>query len=71
MKTNINSFNKIVETIYNLPLNDRLELMNLLEHNIADARRDEIQINYLESKKELENGKLEFSSSIKKLKKIL
>lgn len=34
-------FNSIVETVYNLPLEDRLELKNLLEHNIAETHRNE------------------------------
>jgi hypothetical protein len=35
-------FNSVVEAIYNLPLESRLELKTLLEHNIADSRRSEI-----------------------------
>jgi len=64
-------FNDIVETVYNLSLDERLELKDLLERNIADARRDEIALKAKEAKKEYEAGKLEFSSSISKLKEML
>jgi len=49
----------------------RLELKNLLELNIAEARRDEIARNYKKSQKELESGILEFSSNLNDLKKKL
>ena len=65
------SFSNIVDAIYNLPLDDRLELKNLLEHNIADARRKEILQNFKAAKIEEKAGKLKFSSSIKELKKML
>ncbi len=65
------SFNNIVKAIYNLPVNDKIELKNLLEHNIADARRDEIFANYQQAKAEHEAGKLTFSADINKLMKTL
>jgi hypothetical protein len=71
MRTQVQSFNTIVETIYKLSLEDRLEIKNLLEHNIADARREEIVINYKKSQEELQSGKLEFSSKIEDLKRML
>ncbi len=46
MKTQALQFNSIIEKIYSLPLEDRMEIINLLEHNVADARRDEIANNY-------------------------
>ncbi|MEP6582898.1 MAG: hypothetical protein ABJA90_01475 [Ginsengibacter sp.] len=64
-------FNSIVETIYNLPLEEKQELKNLLEHNIADSRRDEVALNYKQAQEEYKAGKLKFSSSIKELKKML
>lgn len=66
-----NEFNTIVETIYNLPLDEKQELKNLLEHNIADSRRDEIFLNYKNVQTEYKAGKLKFSSSMKELKKML
>ena len=69
---NINvDFNTIVETIYNLPLDERLELKTLLEHNIAEARRDEIFVNFKKAKGEEKTGKLTFSSNVEALKKLL
>ena len=71
MNSEVFSFNNIVEAAYNLSLEDRLELKNLLEHNIADARRNEIQENYKAAQKDEKAGKLVFTSSIKDLKKML
>ncbi len=71
MKTQALQFNSIVETIYGLPLEDRLEIINLLEHNVADTRRNEIADNYKKTQKEFRSGKLKFSSKIKDLKKML
>jgi hypothetical protein len=64
-------FNSIVETIYNLPLEEKEELKDLLEHHIAEVRRDEIALNYKNSQAEHKAGNLKFSSSIKDLKKML
>ncbi len=70
--SNLNmQFNTIVETVYNLPLDERLELKSLLERNIADARRNEITLNLKKAKEEHKAGKLKFSSSISELKKML
>ena len=71
MKTQALQFNNIVETIYGLPLEDRLEIKNLLEHNIADTRRNEIANNYKQSQEEHKSGRLKFSSKISELKKML
>ena len=69
---NFNSeFSTIVETVYNLPLDERVELKSLLENNIADTRRNEIAFNVKKAKAELKTGKLKFSSSISGLKKML
>ena len=51
MKEERMNFNDIVETIYSLPLEDRKEIITLLEHNVADSRREEIAKNF----KDLEN----------------
>ena len=71
MRTQSAHFKDIVEIIYELPLDIRLELKNLLELNIAEARRDEIAGNYKKSQKELDSGILEFSSNLNDLKKKL
>lgn len=71
MRTQTLKFDNIVETIYGLPLEDRMEIKNLLEHNIADTRRNEIAANYKKSQEEHKSGKLKFSSKISALKKML
>ncbi len=64
-------FNNVVETVYSLPLDEREELKTLLDHNIADSRRNEIAVNYKKAQAEQKSGKLKFSSNIKTLKKML
>ena len=71
MKTPMVNFNTIVETLYALPLDDKMEIIQLLEHNIAEARRDEIASNYKNAQEELESNSLKFSSQISELKKML
>ncbi len=71
MKTDAPSFDSIVESIYSLPLDYKEELKTLLDHNIADSRRQEIADNYKAAQKEHKAGKLKFSSSVKDLKKML
>ncbi|MFA5970982.1 MAG: hypothetical protein WC780_01425 [Lentimicrobiaceae bacterium] len=71
MKTQTLKFSNIIDSIYSLPLEDRLEIKNLLEHNIADERRNEIEINFKKSLVEENSGKLIFSSNITELKEIL
>ena len=65
------SFSTIVNAIYKLPVEDRLELKNLLEHNIIDARRDEISANYKQANEAYKANELTFSSDINELKKML
>lgn len=71
MKTQTLKYSNIIESIYGMPLEDKIELKNLLEHNIADARRNEIEINFKESRDEEKSGKLEFSSNLSELKEML
>ena len=71
MKTPMVNFNTIVETLYALPLDEKMEIIQLLEHNIAEARRDEIASNYKKAQEELESNSLKFSSQISELKKML
>ena len=71
MKTEAIHFNSIVEGMYNLPLEYKEELKSLLEHNIADARRQDIANNFKSAQKEQKSGKLKFSSSVRELKKVL
>jgi hypothetical protein len=70
LKTDSLDFNNIVDIIYNLPLEAREELKNLLEHNISDSKRDEIVSSYKAAKKEEKAGALKFSTSIEDFKRI-
>ena len=71
MKAATINFNKLLESVYSLPLEVKLELKGLLEHNIADQRRNEMFDNYKLSQQENERGELRFSESITELKKML
>ena len=66
-----NQFNTIVDSVYNLALDEKQELKILLEHNIADSRREEIYSNYKKALKEKKDEKLKFSDEITELKKLL
>ena len=71
MGTIILRFNDIVDKIYSLPLDEKMELKDLLEQNIADVRRNEIASSFIKAKEEYRLGKLEFSSNINDLKRML
>lgn len=64
-------FNDVVQTVYDLPLDEKMELKTLLEQNIADSRRSEVFDNYLKSLDEFNSGDMAFSSDINELKRIL
>jgi len=64
-------FNTIVNAIYKLPVEERLELKHLLEHNIVNTRRDEILANYKQTNEAYKAGELKFSSDINELKNML
>ena len=71
MKTGETSFGEIVDTIYKLPMDEKIELKNLLDHNIAEQRREEIYISYQAALKAEKKGKLKFSTDFNELKKML
>jgi len=71
MRTLTFQFKDIVEKVYSLPIDEKLELKNLLEHNISEARRTEILANYKQSQEEEKSGKLTFASNADDLKKML
>lgn len=71
MNTREIQFNDIVEAIYNLPLEDKMELKSLLKRNISESRRGEIASNYKKAQADYKLGNLEFSSNIQELKKML
>jgi hypothetical protein len=65
------NFNEVVERIFELPLEDKMELIDLLEHHIAEAKRDQISDNYKNALSDLNAGKMNFSSDIDVLKGML
>jgi hypothetical protein len=64
-------FADIVETMYNLPLEEREELRNLLEHNIVESRREEMKLHFNSAQAQEKSGALKFSSDLNELKKML
>jgi hypothetical protein len=65
------SFDTILSVIYKLPIEERLELKNLLEHNIVNTRRNEILDNYKQANEAYKADELKFSSDINELKNML
>lgn len=71
MKNLQNHFSEVVDTVYGLPLEDRVALKNLLENNIADERRSEMADNFRNAKKQEAEGQLQFSADLKSLKNMV
>ena len=65
------SFTKIVNTMYSLPFDQRVELSDLLIRNIALSRRQQFVENFRQAETELTEGTLTFSSNIDQLKTML
>lgn len=71
MKSQALSFDKLLETLYRLSIEDKEEVKVLLENHIVEARRAKMASNHKKSMVEEKSGKLKFSSSVKELKKML
>lgn len=71
MTSNVIHYKEIVERIFELSLDEKEDLKNLIERNNAEERRNEIADNYKLTKIEEKEGKLIFSDDIDQLKKIL
>ena len=71
MKTQVLKFYHIVQTLYELSLEDRVEIKTLLEHNIAEERRDEIAHNFKKSQEEFKSREIKFSSNLDDLKNMI
>jgi len=65
------NFNEVIEKVFDLPMEDKLELIDILERHIAEGRREEISGNFKKAQAEHKSGKLNFSSDIVTLKKML
>ncbi|CAG0939807.1 hypothetical protein BROC_00802 [Candidatus Brocadiaceae bacterium] len=64
-------YNILVEEVKKLSVEEKEELKFLIEKYLIEERREEIFKNYQESKKEIKEEQLEFSSDIKRLKEML
>lgn len=71
MTVDKSNFSAIVASVYNLPLNEKLELKNLLEHNISDALRDDILSSYNSAQEEHKKGTLKFKDNADELLNML
>ena len=65
MTASNNRFNTLLENVYKLSIEDKETLISLIEHNIAESKRQDISSNYKISK----NEKMQFSSDIDELKR--
>jgi hypothetical protein len=61
------TFSDLVEEIRHRPVEERVELREILEKDLIAARRAEIHQNHAQSLEELKNGTLTFSSDFDEL----
>jgi hypothetical protein len=57
-------FNELVESIKKLDYDELLEVNSLTKNYIEESNRNRLLQDHLESKEELENGNINFSSDI-------
>jgi hypothetical protein len=65
------TFETLVEQVRTRSVEEKEELKFLLERDLVEARREEMNANHRRSQEEFKHGKLKFSSSIDDLKKTL
>ena len=65
------TFAGVVEEVKQLSFEEKRELKDLLETYLIEERREEILENGEQSRRELENGKLKFSSNTDELMEML
>ncbi len=58
------SFADLVEEVRHRPVEEQLELQEILDHNLISIRREEIYQNHLASLAEIESGTMIFSSDV-------
>lgn len=64
-------YSTLIEEVKRLSTEEKEELKFLIEKYLIEERREDIFKNYQESKKEIEEDRLEFSDDIERLKEIL
>ncbi len=67
----VQKYSILVEEVKRLSTEEKEELKLLIEKYLIEERREEIFNNYRESKREIEEGGLEFSNDTKRLKEML
>jgi len=70
MQTYELQFDSLMDILIGLPLIEKQEIFHILKRNIAEEKRVSIKQSYLESKQELESGKLVFGNEIDSLKQM-
>ncbi|MEW6618499.1 MAG: hypothetical protein AB1422_03995 [bacterium] len=65
------TYDNLIDTVKSLSIEEKEELKFLMERYLIEERREEIYKNYQNSLKEAEKGKLEFSSNVRKLRKMV
>jgi hypothetical protein len=58
------TFSDLVDEVRELPVSDMAELRSVIDHELIEARREEIYLNHLEGISLWEQGKLTPSSDI-------
>jgi hypothetical protein len=65
------TFTDLVDKILELPIDEKEEIKNIIDHSLTEEKRKKIHDNYLKSKEEEKAGKLKYSNKITELKKQL
>ena len=65
------SYAELIEEIQALPIDDKIDLKNLIEKYLIDERRNEILKNHLDAVRMVKNGDLKFTSDTDELMKTL
>ena len=60
-------FSELVEEVLCRPVEEQIELQEILQHNLVALRREEIYQNHHTTLQELESEKLKFSSEVDEL----
>ena len=61
------TFSDLVEEIRQRPLDEKIELRDVLDHDLIELRREEIYQNSLDGIREWESGKLQPTSDVDEL----
>ena len=65
------TFNELVDNVRNLSLPEKIEIKNILQQSIIEEERSKIYDCFIESKKEYEENKLNFSGDVNVLRKMI